>query len=319
MVFQYEYTHSNYTCRTFLSKVSTTKLSWMIEDLSPSTLYEVSVTSVSPEGNSRPSAPASFLTYPAPSGGEWYALFIIFVLFCFLRVRIYTSDNVRQSGIPQCCVCRLEQSATPINRWPLCPTSFRRNLKTHLFSKYFRHWLPWPVRNCDSSNYFWLTYVASPTAYICLYTLQVFWQLNAALFWTHVEASNKSRWNMSTNSLGWIRPTFSCLNICGEWSRETRISRLAVLFSIRRSFSFSFTFVCPLIIFAFILLRISLTNFVSFIVIFVIDNESSTDWQHRPTCSWSPRCMRKAVMPILKYVFDIIEIKWWVTESNSTG
>jgi len=45
-----------------------------------------------------------------------------------------------------------------------CPASFRHNLKTHLFTKSFRHWLPWPVCNCDSSIYFWLTYVASPTA-----------------------------------------------------------------------------------------------------------------------------------------------------------
>ena len=42
--------------------------------------------------------------------------------------------------------------------------SFRRNLKTHLFSKSLRHWLSWPVRDCDSSIYFWLTYVASSTA-----------------------------------------------------------------------------------------------------------------------------------------------------------
>ena len=34
------------------------------------------------------------------------------------------------------------------------PASFRRNLKTHFFFKSFRHWLPWPVRNCDSSIYF---------------------------------------------------------------------------------------------------------------------------------------------------------------------
>jgi len=45
-----------------------------------------------------------------------------------------------------------------------CPASFRHNLKTHLFSKSFHHWLPWPVRNCYSSIYFWLKYVASPTA-----------------------------------------------------------------------------------------------------------------------------------------------------------
>jgi len=45
-----------------------------------------------------------------------------------------------------------------------CPASFHHNLKTHLFSKSFRHWLLWPVRNYDSSIYFWLTYVASPTA-----------------------------------------------------------------------------------------------------------------------------------------------------------
>jgi len=45
-----------------------------------------------------------------------------------------------------------------------CPASFRRNLKTHLFSKSFRHWLLWPIRHFDSSIYFWLTYVASPTA-----------------------------------------------------------------------------------------------------------------------------------------------------------
>ena len=45
-----------------------------------------------------------------------------------------------------------------------CLDAFRHNLKTHLFSKSFRHWLPWPVRNCDSSIYFWLTYVASSTA-----------------------------------------------------------------------------------------------------------------------------------------------------------
>jgi len=35
-----------------------------------------------------------------------------------------------------------------------CPASFRCNLKTYLFSKSFRHRLPWPVRNCDSSIYF---------------------------------------------------------------------------------------------------------------------------------------------------------------------
>ena len=31
------------------------------------------------------------------------------------------------------------------------PASFRRNLKTLFFNKSFHHWLPWPVRNCDSS------------------------------------------------------------------------------------------------------------------------------------------------------------------------
>jgi len=44
------------------------------------------------------------------------------------------------------------------------PASFRHNLKTHLFSKSFCHWLPRPVRNGDSSIYFGLTHVASPTA-----------------------------------------------------------------------------------------------------------------------------------------------------------
>jgi len=48
-----------------------------------------------------------------------------------------------------------------------CPASFHRNLKTHLISKSFRHWQPWlcfhPC-NCDSSIYFWLKYIVSPTA-----------------------------------------------------------------------------------------------------------------------------------------------------------
>ena len=30
--------------------------------------------------------------------------------------------------------------------------SFKSRLKTHLFRKAFRHWPPWPVRNCDFIN-----------------------------------------------------------------------------------------------------------------------------------------------------------------------
>jgi len=54
-----------------------------------------------------------------------------------------------------------------------CPASFRRNLKTRLFSKSFRHWLQRPVRNCDSSIYFWLTYICCITNCLisCLVTI----------------------------------------------------------------------------------------------------------------------------------------------------
>jgi len=65
-------------------------------------------------------------------------------------------------------VMRTTSIGEALNRIMLCYvmsclfSSQRKN--THLCSISFCHWLPWPVRNCDSSIYFWLAYVASPTA-----------------------------------------------------------------------------------------------------------------------------------------------------------
>jgi len=65
------------------------------------------------------------------------------------------------------------------------PASVRCNLKTHIFSKSFRHWLPWPVCNCDSSIYFWLTCCVTNCLIIIIIIIIIIIYWATWLFWVH--------------------------------------------------------------------------------------------------------------------------------------